>query len=266
MKLPNKNALNLGGVSDPAKSPTDKSTKDADQENELFVRQQAILTSHRKNLRDFTGGLKSGESTLDDVRESFHQQIGKLHINDWNSLWPLIDALCGLGDEFHRGAFVFGGWHHQGDLSKLSAPPQDLLDDLKAFRMVLRAGSLRDALVGALQKNEATPNKVTADVLADAQVGLGVHLSQWPKLFSPDGWKQLLELEKQIEKRTLSLSSSIETKLLFLENRVFVFSPTATDALTGWKDFARFVYAYRRLRFDITKYKNYYIGIYLTKS
>ena len=55
----------------------------------------------------------------------------------------------------------------------------------------------------------------------------------------------------------------IENNLLFMNPRIFMFSPTDKNRVAGWEDFSRFVYAYRRLaRQFSSEFGKYYWGIY----
>jgi hypothetical protein len=179
-----------------------------------------------------------------------------MHCAEWCQLVPVFDALSKLCPEFKRGFFVLAGWHHDGDLSKLAAPSPDLLGLLKDCRVLLHTAFLQKQVVSA------SPEK-----RLEAQAKLTAYMRQSPVFVASDFNKQPGELLNLIEWKQGDLAINIETNLLFLQNRVFCFTPNATNPTSGWADFFAFVFAYRQLLPRFTnQYGHYSWGMFLPKE
>ena len=245
--------LEFGGMS--AANDSQKAL-DPNRDDELWQRQQAILLSHRASLCFAAKSFAAGIASPNDVREVVDRVANKIHVADWNELVVEFDALKELGDEFHRGIFVLGGWHHTGNLPKLRPPPGDLLDVITTARVVLNASFL----VGQLIK--ASPEK-----MGQAQKSLVDFLRKWPQVFQADISQKPDDLVKIIELKQKGLALTLETQLLFFQQRFFCFSPTAKSATAGWTDFYAFVRVYRTLMRRFTKqFPEYYWGIFLPRQ
>ncbi len=244
--------LDFGGISEATKSQKDL---DHHREDELWQRQQNMLADNRSDLVFTVDSYKSGKRTSNEVREIIERVANKVHVAGWEDIVAVTDALAKLGDEFHSGIYMLGGWHHVGDLTRLAKPSQNLLDQLRDYRVLLWADELRDRVVKADPESKGV-----------AQAKLVAFLQQWPRLFSTGSWDKIDELEAVIWHNQRILTLSVETQLLFLQNRVFAFTPAAASATAGWKDFSAFVKAYRKLR---RRFKNefqpYYWAVFLPK-
>jgi len=237
--------LDCGGIFD----SSSQESKPTNQEGELWSQQQDMLTI----LRDRLCTLAPGG---DGLRETFTTLAGKLQVTDWHSVWRFCDAIDSLGVEYKRCSVVLGGWHHQGDITKLTRPPDELLSQLRNYRMLMNADFWARSLL------EAKPEDVM-----DATVALAVQLHEAFRPFPVDSWKRPKALLDAIAPKQEQLKLSIETQFLFLKQRVFVFSPTSENPTGGWSDFASFVYAYRRLELQfVTRFDKYFWGIYHHKE
>ena len=217
-------------------------------DSDLWDQQQVMLSSHRARLCELSKQLKEGRDCGKEIRNTYEMLAGKMHVADWPALLPVFDALGVLGDEYHQGAVILGGWHHQGDLSKLSPPPQAMLVELREYRQLLQARALR--------------NNVANGIL-DAATKLEAHLNLWPKIFPRGLANRPDELRDFIAQRSTQLTQNIETELLFLQQRVLLFGATAKSATAGWSDFALFVRAYRYLVKQFTsQFGDYFWGVY----
>ena len=244
--------LELSGISTTTEA---QKTLDPEREDELWQRQQTILAGHREDFVFTVESNKSGNATANEVREVVDRMAGKVHVTGWENLAATFDSLGKLGDEFHEAIFVLGGWHHKGDLAKLAKPTQSLLEQLRDYRVMLWADELRNRVVKA-----GAENKVVA------QAKLTSYLQEWVKLFPPGVASMPNELQRAIWLRQTALTLSIETELLFLQNRVFLFTPSPKKPTAGWQDFNRFVYAYSRLKRKFkNEYNPFYWGIFLPK-
>jgi len=240
----------FGGLSDPDGNP--KKTV-PDSEDQLWVDQQEMLARHRRNLWDLASEHKGGCD--DEINETYMMVANCLHVASWDSLLPAFDALEKLGAEYQRGFVILGGWHHQGDLTKINPPPIDLLKGLAEFRGLLRTFSQADSVFRAkpetLNDEQARLRKCMAAV-----PGLPADLLQEP-------YKLMLEADKKLK----VLRRALEHKFLFLQHRLFIFSPTEANPHAGHEDFNQFVFAYRNMvsKFD-SKFSDYFWGVYLPKK
>jgi hypothetical protein len=241
--------LEFGGLSD-ADGKTKKTVPDS--EDQLWVDQQAMLERHRRNLWDLASQNKGGCDG--EIKETFMMIANCLHVAAWDSLLPAFDALQKLGAEYQQGFVVLGGWHHQGDLTKINPPPFDLLKGLAEFRALLRTFNQADRVFTAKPETLSNEQAELRKCLA-AVPGLPFELGQ--------PYKLMLDTDKKLK----VLRRSLEHKFLFLQQRLFIFSPTEANPLAGHEDFNRFVYAYRNMvnKFD-SKFSDYFWGVYLPKK
>ena len=244
--------IDMGGVAGASQS---QKKLDPEREDPLWQQQQSMLANLRNLFNSKAESYKGGYCSANEMRLSLNLIANKMHCDAWCNLVPAFDALAKLGPEFHRGLFVLGGWHHDGDLSKLAAPPSDLLDLLKEYRVLLNTEIFQRQLVAA------SPEKRLV-----AQAKLTAYMRQSPVFVSSDFDKHPDEMLKMIEWKQGCLSISIETNLLFLQNRVFCFSPKRTNPTEGWLDFNAFVFAYRWLLPRFTnQFGHYSWGMFLPK-
>jgi hypothetical protein len=244
--------IDMGGV-----AATNQSQKklDPDREDPLWQQQQSMLANLRDLFNSKAESFKGGYCSVGELHLALKLIANKMHCDEWRNLVPVFDALSKLGPEFHRGFFVLAGWHHDGDLSKLAAPSSDLLGLLKEYRVLLHTAFLQKQVV------TASPEK-----RLEAQTKLTAYMRQWPVFVASDFHKRPDELLNQIEWKQESLAISVETNLLFLQNRVFCFTPTPTNPTAGWVDFNAFVFAYSRLLARFTnQFGHYSWGMFLPK-
>ena len=245
--------IDMGGVA--AASQSQKKL-DPEREDPLWQQQQDILTRLRYSFHSKVESFKAGNCSINEVRLSLNLVANKMHCAEWSQLVPVFDALSKLGPEFKRGFFVLAGWHNDGDLSKLAAPSPDLLRLLKEYRVLLHTAFLQKKVVAA------SPEK-----RMEEQAKLTAYMRRWPVFVAQDCNKQPSELLNLIEWKQDDLAISIETNLLFLQNRVFCFTPTSTNPTEGWADFYAFVFAYSRLLARFTnKFGHYSWGMFLPKE
>jgi hypothetical protein len=242
--------LEFGGLPDPDGKP--KKTA-PDSEDQLWVDQQEMLAGHRRNLWDLARDNKGGSD--DEIKETYMMIANKMHVASWDSLLPAFDALEKLGAEYQRGFVVLGGWHHQGDLTKITSPPIDLLKGLDDVRALLRTFFWAERVF-----------KAKPDTLSNAQAELRKCLAAVPGL-PADLWQEPYMLMIETDKKLKVLRRVLEHKFLFLQQRLFIFSPTEADPLAGHEDFYQFVFAYRNMVSQFgSKFSDYYWGVYLPKK
>ena len=197
-------------------------------ESDLWVAQQAMLALHRERLCVLAGQPREGSRSEGELRNTFDLLAGQMHVAAWPTLLPVFDAVDSLGSKYHRGFIVLGGWHHQGDVSKLTPPPSTLLSQLRDYRQVTHASSLLTAL-----------NHAPSGGAAEGMVNLAMHLKRWPALFDGDAWKRPEDLGTALARKEEQLRLGIETLFLFLQERIFAFCPTAKCATSGWCEWRR---------------------------
>ena len=242
--------LEFGGLSNADGKP--KKTV-PDSEDQLWVDQQAILERHRRTLWNLAS-VKKGVCD-DEIKEAYGMIANRLHVASWDSLLPAFDALEKLGAEYQQGFVVLGGWHHQGDLTKMTPPPTDLLKGLAAFRGLFRTFSQADSVF-----------KAKPETLPDEQARLRKCLAAVPGL-PAELWQEPYPLMTETDRRIKVLRRSLEHKFLFMQHRLFIFSPTEGNPIAGHEDFNQFVFAYRNMvnKFD-SKFSDYFWGVYLPKK
>jgi hypothetical protein len=174
--------------------------------------------------------------------------IGQFHHGSWDSLWLAIEALSKLGTLYHRGTYLLAGWF---------APFKETPDKIERthgelFRDVLFYGAYKDVL-SLYQAWQDTKEGSLGEEAAAVAYWEGIRNNPTPfeaAKVSPGEWshEQVMALLKT---RIPELERSIGTRLLFLENRCFIFYPQPDQTTSGWWAFWRFCHAYNHLPEDL---------------
>ena len=216
----------------------------AKQDTKLWKYQQEILAQHRYNLHSRVANFKTGQSSASELKGFLRNLTCKMHVGYWSALIEMYDDVNKLPPTILTGFFVLGGWQNEGDNAEPAGAPEDLLTQLRDYYATCVAESLRC-------KVEAATDKI------DAQIRLADHLRNSPAFYLED--MAAVDLKTVIGKRQHELTVSIETSLLFLKKRVFLFG--------SWADLTEFMRSYRivqnRFRYDVGQY---YWGWYPSKN
>jgi hypothetical protein len=245
--LPGNPKLDMGSVNN-----VKKNKRASETDSELWQQQQKNMAGLRQNLCALVGRKQAGEDCDLVIESTFNMLSGQLHEGDWDSLFPVFDAIAKLGAKYHHCIVVLGGWHHAGKPGNLNAPQKSLLDLLRLYRGLVNVEAIcHQTLKGGRANWNTNLPKLRKCVSLYWDVLPG-HLWDKPERL----------LEFIVQRKPLAVAE-IENHLLFMHPRFFGFHPTAKNLLAGWEDFERFVFAYRRLVSQFTsEFGNYYWGIY----
>ncbi len=226
---------NLGAVGDGKKNGSV-----ADTETVLGQQQQKKLAILRQELCDLEKQKRAGEPCDEDIASKFRALSCHVHIDEWQNLLPVFDAIDRLGAEYSNAIVIFGGWHHSGELENINAPSGDLLMAMRYYRGLLK-------LEAACNAVKTGGNKQWSTTIPKLREHVKTYQNILPEQLRKQPPEMVGELLKFTEKKKPLVGSEIETALLFLHPRIFAFSPTSKNAADGWQCFRRFVFAYRNL-------------------
>lgn len=239
--------LNMGSIND-----MKKNKRAPDTDSELWRDRQLDLARQRQKLCELVSRKQSGEACDSEIAATFVMLSGHLHEGDWDSLFPVFDAITNLGANYHHCFVVLGGWYHAGNLGNLNPPDKSLLDMMRLYRGLVNTEFICRQTIKEGRQNRDTNLPKLRKCVGMYWDGLPGHLWDQPE--------QLLEF---ISHRKPLAVAQIENALLFMHPRIFAFSPTAKNPVAGWQDFDRFVFAYRRLVKQFSSdFRRYYWGIY----
>lgn len=241
--LPGGPKLDMGSINDVKKN---KRTLETD--SVLWQQQQEMLTAHRQRFVAFVNRKLAGEACDAQIKSSFELLKNHIHWCGWDEIVPVSLALNKLGPEYHRCLVVLGGWHHAGKMPNLKPPAAELLKLMWKYRGLILVGNACEAMI----KDANTSPAKLMELLHSWRAELPEDLGERPK-----------ELMAMIQEKKPEVALAIETALLYLEPRIFAFSPTRNNPTAGWEDYYRFAYAYRRLVGQFSsEFGKYYWGIY----
>ena len=245
--LPGGPKLDMGSINDVKKN---KHAPESD--SELWQQQQGNLARMRQKLCELVSRKQGGEACDTEIAATFAMLSGHLHVGDWDSLFPVFDAINTLGTNYHHCIVVLGGWHHTGKLANLNPPDKCLLDMMRWYRGLVNTATVcQEVIQGGSQNRNANLPRLRKYV--------GMYWDVLPGYL----WDQPELLLEFIGQREPLAMAEIENALLFMHPRIFAFSPTAKNRMAGWQDFDRFVFAYRRLVKQFSSdFGKYYWGIF----
>ncbi len=244
--IPNNNPqLDMGGVGD-AGSKNNQPVVDV--ETSLGKHQQEFLGKQRTRL---CGLVAASDPNQAEIAETYRVIAGRIHVANWAELEPFFVALGNLSPEYHSAFILFGGWYHNGNLQNLQKPNVELTRLIEKYRLLRHAEYWRCKVVA--EKEKAWSDNVN---------GLVVCLAKCQTMVPMKLWREPRELELQIEAAKRRLEPQIESALLFMQPRLFVFSPEKGRPLAGWKDFTGFVNSYYEIEKYIQNFDPFYWGIY----
>ena len=245
--IPQKNPqLDTGGVGET------KAKAILDIESPLGQQQQTFLMQQRERLCQLVANKKMGSNNDSEIRAVFQILAGRMHVGEWDDLNRVFAAIQSLGAGYHRAFVVLGGWHHDGAVDNLDKPNEDLLKLVGKYWNLLCLDFWR-------RKVLAEKAHTWSDSVDKVIKGLDACHPTLPLSL----WRFPNELGGRIDGAKSVLEPQVECALLFLQPRIFIFSPEKGKPESGWKDFYDFVLGYRSLvktfRSDFTQY---YWGIY----
>jgi hypothetical protein len=223
--------LDMGSINDVKKN---KRTPETD--SDLWQQQQGNLARLRQKLCELVSRKLAGEDCDSEIAATFKMLSGHLHFGDWDSLFPVFEAIAKLGPNYHHCIVVLGGWHHVGKLANLNPPDKCLLDMMRGFRGLVNTSTICRQMIKGGQQNWNTN-------LPKLRKCVGNYWDVLPGYL----WDQPDQLLKFIDQQEPLAVAEIENALLFMHPRIFAFSPIAKNSFAGWQDFERFVFAYQRL-------------------
>jgi len=249
--IPPKNPqLDMGGIGE----TKEKAVLDVD--SPLGQQQQAFLMQQRERFCQLVAEKKKGAMNDSEIRAVFQILSGRMHVGEWSDLNRVFEAIESLGDAYRRAFVVLGGWHHDGSLDNLEKPNEDLLNLLRKYWNLLRLEFWRRrVLAEKVQTWSDNVDKVIKCLVA-CRPTLPLQL-----------WRLPDELGGRIEQEKSLLEPQVEGVLLFLQPRIFIFSPEKGKSELGWNNFYEFVLSYRSLvKTFRSEFTLYYWGIYPSKN
>ena len=224
-----------------------------DTESPLGQQQQSFLAHQRERLCRLVADKANGAKNEAEIQAVYRILSGKIHVGEWRDFKRVSEAIQTLGSPYHQVFVILGGWHHDGDVDGLTKPDADLLNLVKKY-WHLRWVNFHRTKVAAEGKQTWSDN---VDELIHGLKNCP------PGLLPFKLWRQPAELGEKIEAAKRSLEPRVESALLFLQPRIFVFSPDKGKPESGWNDYFRFMRSYNEMLPNFrSEFSQYYWGIY----
>jgi len=223
---------------------------DTTRRTKLAPRAQKFLADQRRELRDLAGAdhklkleyKRKLQASYDLIMPVLPRVLDKTHVGSWDEVWSLVEGLYLLFLEESPFAIALSGWC--ATAKDLSGPPMaptlKLLDLLGFYGVYGRASTLAAAYI-------AVPTDDNADALWS-------WVRTWPDLFNAalvGGHWTAGRIKKLSDHQLVKRKLDLEAEFLFLERRVFWFTPAAADPSSGWNDFYFFALGYHYLPTDL---------------